>query len=89
MSGPIQGTSAISTSSPHQKSGPKTVGVPAWAKAVQRRRRSVMRLHKPKSMEQIQAEYRVANDPLELSVYTTTRRGPLTTESGRGSMVEE
>ena len=86
----LQGACAmISTSLPHCKSGPKTLGIPAWAKAAQRRRRSVMRLDKPKTMDQIHAEFRVANDPTELNIYTTTRQGSLMSDSSRESLVEK
>ena len=34
-------------------------------------------MEKPKSEKQIHAEFNLANDPTELSLYTTTRCGPL------------
>lgn len=76
--GAVQVVRTVSTTQPCLKRTPHTVGVPAWAKATQRRRRSLARLQRPKTIEKIQAEYRLANDPTELNLYTTTRRGPVT-----------
>ncbi|XP_073228377.1 uncharacterized protein [Porites lutea] len=67
----------ISTSQLCLKKTPHTVGVPAWAKAAGRRKKVLARMEKPKSEKQIHAEFNLANDPTELSLYTTTRRGPL------------
>ena len=37
----------------------------------------LLEMKKAKSEKQIQAEFNLANDPTELNLYTTTRRGPL------------
>ncbi|XP_031552304.1 uncharacterized protein LOC116289500 [Actinia tenebrosa] len=63
----------ISTTSVFMKNTPRTVGVPAWAKAAQRRRRSLIKLDKPKTVEQIEAEYRLSNETNKLDFFTTTK----------------
>lgn len=65
----------LSTSQVCLKKTPHTVGVPAWAKAGQRRLKDLMKMEKPKSEKQIQAEFNLANDPTELNLYTTSRTG--------------
>lgn len=64
----------LSTSQACHKKTPHTVGVPAWAKAGQRRLKDLMEMKKPKSAKQIQAEYNLANDPTELKLYTTSKQ---------------
>lgn len=66
----------LSTTQVCHKKTPHTVGVPAWAKAGQRRLKDLMEMKKPKSEKQIQAEYNLANDPTELKLYTTSKQGP-------------
>lgn len=46
-------------------------------------------MEKPKSEKQIQAEFDLANDPTELSLYTTTRRGPLPGLNEEDSQIEK
>ncbi|PFX21284.1 uncharacterized protein LOC111335782 [Stylophora pistillata] len=67
----------LSTSQVCHKKTPHTVGVPAWAKAGLRRKKVLLEMKKPKSEKQIQAEFNLENDPTELNLYTTTRKGPL------------
>ncbi|KAJ7318878.1 hypothetical protein OS493_037289 [Desmophyllum pertusum] len=67
----------LSTTHVCRKKTPHTVGVPAWAKAGQKRRKDLMEMEKPKSEKQILAEFNLANDPTELNLYITTRKGPL------------
>lgn len=66
-------TRGISTTPVFMKTNPRTVGVPAWAKAAQRRRRSLVKLDKPKTVEQIEAEYRLSNETTKLDFYTSTK----------------
>ena len=72
----------------HKKT-PHTVGVPAWAKAAGRRRKVLAKMEKPKSDEQIKAEFNLANDSTELSLYTTTRGGPPSNFNEEDSQIEK
>jgi len=65
----------LSTTQVCLKRTPHTVGVPAWARAGQRRRKELMEMEKPKSDKQIEAEFNLVNDPTELNLYTTTKTG--------------
>ena len=78
----------ISTSHVCYKKTPHTVGTPAWAKAANRRKNKLIKMDQPKSEEQINAEFYLANDPRELSVYTTTRHGPLPGYNEQDSQIE-
>ncbi|XP_048580101.1 uncharacterized protein LOC116612487 [Nematostella vectensis] len=69
----LSSSNNISTSSCDLKKTPHTVGVPAWAKAAQRRWRSLTKLDKPKTKEQIEAEYLLSNNPEKLDFYTSTK----------------
>lgn len=79
----------ISTTGLCHKKTPHTVGVPAWAKAAGRRRKVLAKMEKPKSDKQIKAEFDLANDPKELSLYITTRRGPLPGFNEDDSQIEK
>lgn len=79
----------ISTSQLCHKKTPHTVGVPAWAKAAGRRRKVLAKMEKPKSDEQIKAEVNLANDPTELSLYTTTRGVSLPGHKEDDSQIEK
>jgi len=79
----------ISTTQLCLKKTPHTVGVPAWAKAAGRRKKVLAKMEKPKSEKQIQAEFNLANDPTQLSLYTTTRRGPLPGYNEEDSQIEK
>jgi len=69
----LQAVRCISTTCVCLKKTPRTVGVPAWAKAAQRRRKSLSRLDKPKTIEHIQAECRLGIDNVKLDFFTGTR----------------
>ena len=79
----------ISTTQLCLKKTPHTVGVPAWAKAAGRRKKVLAKMEKPKSEKQIQADFNLANDPTQLSLYTTTRRGPLPGYNEEDSQIEK
>ena len=79
----------ISTTQLCLKKTPHTVGVPAWAKAAGRRRKVLAKMEKPKSDKQIRAEFNLANDPTEFSLYTTTRGGPLPGYNEEDSQIEK
>ena len=46
-------------------------------------------MEKPKSEKQIRAEFNLANDPTEFSLYTTTRGGPLAGYNEEDSQLEK
>ncbi|XP_028398274.1 uncharacterized protein LOC114521897 [Dendronephthya gigantea] len=70
----VFGTRNVSTSNFVSKSRPSTVGVPAWAKAANKRRAQTLLLEKKKTPSQIQAEVRVADVKSNKSDFLTSSR---------------
>lgn len=64
----------ISSCTPALKRRPGTVGVPAWAKAANKRRAQVLLLEKTKTPAQLQAEMRLADVESKKSDFMTTSR---------------
>ena len=56
------------------KSRPSTAGIPAWAKAANKRRAQVLLLEKKKTPAQMQAEVRLADVESNKSDFLTTSR---------------
>ena len=72
--GHVIGSRPISTVSPALKSRPSTVGIPAWAKAANKRRAQVLLVQKKKTPSQMQAELRLADLESNKSDFLTTSR---------------
>ncbi|CAB3989324.1 Hypothetical predicted protein [Paramuricea clavata] len=70
----VFGIRLISTCNTASKSRPSTVGVPAWAKAANKRQAQVLLLEKKKTPTQMQAEVRLADVKSNKSDFLTTSR---------------
>ncbi len=53
---------------------------PRWKKAAIERRQLLTQLRKPKSLDTLKAEIKLATDPVNISLCTTTRIQPLPEE---------
>lgn len=79
--GDVPGERAICTTSCLEKrQSPLTVQTPRWKKAAIERRQLLTQLRKPKSLDTLKAEIKLATDPVNISLCTTTRIQPLPEE---------
>ena len=52
-----------------------------WSKATVRRQKSLVKMLKPKTRDQIEAEYKLANETPDMHFYMSTFKGPVTKEN--------